>query len=111
MYLATLVCPIAKQSFGAIDRLSSFSSSPWIRGAPHISDRIRSVVSRQLNVSPEKITDMARFGDDLGADSLDAVELTMALEDEFGCEIPDEIAKTMLTVGDARAFVEARAKT
>ena len=94
------VCP-AKQ-IEAVFESSTMSS---------ISDRIRSVISQQLNVSPEKITDMARFADDLGADSLDAVELTMALEDEFGCEIPDEIAETMLTVGDARAFLEARAKT
>lgn len=75
-----------------------------------ISDRVRSIVSQHLNVVPEKITEMASFRDDLGADSLDTIELTMAFEDEFGCEIPDEIAETMLTVGDVTVFLEARAK-
>lgn len=76
-----------------------------------IGDRIKTIISRHLEVAPEKVTDRARFIDDLGADSLDTVELLMAFEDEFGCEIPDEIAETMLTVGDVRAFLERKAKT
>jgi acyl carrier protein len=77
----------------------------------NISDRIRTIVSRHLDVAPEKVTDRARFMEDLGADSLDTIELMMAFEDEFGCEIPDEIAETIVTVGDARAFLEGTAKT
>lgn len=75
-----------------------------------ISDRVRTIVSQHLDVAPEKVTCAARFIEDL-ADSLDTIELMMAFEDEFGCEIPDEIAETILTVGDAMAFLEARIKT
>ena len=76
-----------------------------------IDDRIKTIISRHLKVAPEKVTDTARFIDDLDADRLDTIELMMAFEDEFGCEIPDEIAETMLTVGDVRAFLEEKAKT
>lgn len=76
-----------------------------------ISDRVRTIVSQHLDVAPEKVTCAARFIEDLGADSLDTIELMMAFEDEFGCEIPDEITETILTVGDAMAFLEARIKT
>jgi acyl carrier protein len=69
----------------------------------------------QLNrveaVGAEKVTDGASFIDDLGADSLDTVELVMAFEEEFGCEIPDDAAETILTVGDATKFLEKNAKS
>jgi acyl carrier protein len=64
-----------------------------------------------LGVEPEKVTDQASFIDDLGADSLDTVELVMAFEEEFGCEIPDDAAETILTVGDAVKFLEMNAKS
>ena len=60
---------------------------------------------------PDKVTDAASFIDDLGADSLDTVELVMAFEEEFGCEIPDDAAETILTVGDAVKFLEKNAKS
>lgn len=75
-----------------------------------VIERIRKVVSSHLEISPEKVTESARFIEDLGADSLDAVELTMAFEDEFGCEIPDEIAETMHSVADVRNYVEGKTK-
>jgi acyl carrier protein len=56
------------------------------------------------------VTDNASFIDDLGADSLDTVELVMAFEEEFGCEIPDDAAETILTVGDAVKFLEQHAR-
>ena len=64
-----------------------------------------------LGVEPEKVTENASFIDDLGADSLDTVELVMAFEEEFGCEIPDDAAETILTVGDAIKFLEKNAKS
>jgi acyl carrier protein len=76
-----------------------------------VIDRIKKIVSSYLDVAPERVTDSSRFIEDLGADSLDTIELTMALEDEFGCEIPDEIAEKMTTVGDIRNFIEGKAKT
>jgi len=64
-----------------------------------------------LGVEPDKVTENASFIDDLGADSLDTVELVMAFEEEFGCEIPDDAAETILTVGDAIKFLEKNAKS
>jgi len=67
---------------------------------------IKQVVSEQLGVKPEEIKPTASFRDDLGADSLDAVELIMALEEKFGIEIPDADAETMLTINDAIKYIE-----
>lgn len=68
-------------------------------------DRINETIINQLGVSADKITPDANFIDDLGADSLDTVELVMAFEEEFGVEIPDEEAETIASVGDAYALV------
>ena len=75
-----------------------------------LDDRIRNLVVRHLEVGPQEVVGLARFSTDLGADSLDKIELMMAFEDEFGCEITDEIAETILTVGDVRNFLERNAK-
>ena len=74
-----------------------------------VSDRVKKIVIQHLGVEADKVTDNASFIDDLGADSLDTVELVMAFEEEFGCEIPDGAAETILTVGDAVKFLEAHA--
>jgi acyl carrier protein len=76
-----------------------------------ISERVKKIVVEHLGVEPDKVTDQASFIDDLGADSLDTVELVMAFEEEFGCEIPDDAAETILTVGDAVKFLEKNAKS
>ena len=70
------------------------------------ADRVKKIVVEHLGVEQEKVTDNASFIDDLGADSLDTVELVMAFEEEFGVEIPDDAAETILTVGDAVTFIE-----
>ncbi len=75
-----------------------------------VFDRIKSKVAHQLGVEEEKITPASSFVEDLGADSLDVVELVMALEEEFGIEIPDDQAEKIITVGDAVKFIEAHAK-
>lgn len=72
-----------------------------------IIDKVKSVIVEQLNVDEDVVTEDASFIDDLGADSLDIVELVMALEEEFGISIPDEQAENIKTVGDAIAFIEA----
>jgi acyl carrier protein len=74
-----------------------------------IGDRVKKIVVEHLGVEPDKVTESASFIDDLGADSLDTVELVMAFEEEFGCEIPDDAAETILTVGDAVKFLEKNA--
>ena len=66
-----------------------------------IADRVKKIVVEHLGVEAEKVSDGAAFIDDLVADSLDTVELVMAFEEEFGCEIPDDAAEHILTVGDA----------
>ena len=68
--------------------------------------RVREIIINELGVEPEKVTDEASFVEDLGADSLDTVELVMAFEEEFGCEIPDDAAENILSVKDAIDFIE-----
>ena len=70
------------------------------------SDRVKKIVVEHLGVEAEKVTEDASFIDDLGADSLDIVELVMAFEEEFGVEIPDDAAETILTVGDAVKYID-----
>ncbi|MFZ5800750.1 MAG: acyl carrier protein [Candidatus Omnitrophota bacterium] len=72
------------------------------------ADKIRAIIAEQLGVKIEEVTPQASFIDDLGADSLDTVELVMALEEEFGIEIPDEDAEKMTTVGDAIKYIEEK---
>jgi acyl carrier protein len=69
-------------------------------------DKIKSIIAEQLGVKPEEVTPKASFVDDLGADSLDTVELIMALEEEFNIEIPDEDAEKMKTVGDVVKYID-----
>ncbi|MFP4486212.1 MAG: acyl carrier protein [Campylobacterales bacterium] len=73
-----------------------------------VFDDVKEVVVEQLNVNPEEVKAEAKFIDDLGADSLDVVELVMALEEKFGCEIPDDEAEKILTVGDAINYIESK---
>lgn len=70
------------------------------------ADRVKKIVVDHLGVDAEKVTTEASFIDDLGADSLDTVELVMAFEEEFGVEIPDDAAETIMTVGDAVKFLD-----
>ena len=74
-----------------------------------VESKIRTIIAEQLGVKPEEVTPTASFVDDLGADSLDTVELIMALEEEFNVEIPDEDAEKMKTVGDAIKYIEEKA--
>ena len=74
-----------------------------------IADRVKSIVVEHLGVEGDKVIEGASFIDDLGADSLDTVELVMAFEEEFGCEIPDDAAEKIQTVKDAVDFLESAA--
>ena len=71
--------------------------------------RVREIIVNELGVEAEKVTDEAAFVEDLGADSLDTVELVMAFEEEFGVDIPDEDAEQMRTVGDAIKYLKENA--
>ena len=73
-----------------------------------VSEKVKKIIAEHLGIDDmSKITDDAKFIDDLGADSLDTVELVMAFEEAFDVEIPDEIAETILTVGDAISHLES----
>ena len=74
-----------------------------------ISQKVKKMVAEHLGVEEEKVSDESNFIDDLGADSLDTVELVMAFEEEFGSEISDSDAEKILTVGDAVKFIENKA--
>jgi len=73
-----------------------------------VFERVKAIVVKHLEASPEKVTERASFIDDLGADSLDNVELVMAFEEEFGIEIPDDAAEHIQTVGDAVKFISEK---
>ena len=71
-----------------------------------LADRVTKIIVEQLGVNEDQVKPEAKFIEDLGADSLDTVELVMALEEEFGTEIPDEDAEKLLSVGDVTKFIE-----
>ena len=71
-----------------------------------IEDRVRDIICEHLSAKREQLTPEAKFIEDLGADSLDTVELVMALEEEFGIKVPDEEAEKLASVGDVIRFIE-----
>ena len=73
-----------------------------------IEDQVKKIVVEHLGIEESKVTPEAKFIDDLGADSLDTVELVMAFEEKFGIEIPDDAAETILTVKNAIDFIESK---
>ncbi|MBI5629350.1 MAG: acyl carrier protein [Elusimicrobia bacterium] len=76
----------------------------------NVADRVKQIIVEQLGVDAAEVTPQAHFVNDLGADSLDTVELVMALEEEFDTEIPDEQAEKIQTVGQAIDYIQAHAK-
>jgi acyl carrier protein len=77
--------------------------------ADSLETKVKEIIINELGVDPEKVTSEASFVEDLGADSLDTVELLMAFEEEFGVDIPDEDAEQMRTVGDAIKYLKEHA--
>ena len=76
-----------------------------------VEEKVKKIIVEQLGVNPEEVTPEASFIEDLGADSLDTVELVMAFEEEFDAEIPDEDAEKLKSVGDAVRYIEERQKS
>ncbi|MEI8349736.1 MAG: acyl carrier protein [Candidatus Omnitrophota bacterium] len=75
-----------------------------------VEEKVKEIIAEQLGVKKEEIKPESSFVDDLGADSLDTVEVVMALEEEFGIEIPDEDAEKITTVGEAVKYIDTKAK-
>jgi acyl carrier protein len=86
---------------GSLMLLTVIPKDNEVAAMSDVGERVKKIVVKHLGVEAEKVTENASFIEGLGADSLDTVELVMAFEDEFGCEIPDDAAETILTVGDA----------
>src|SRR4029079_5631757 len=103
-----LTAQLATRCPGVVDR-AQFKLE--VQTMSDIGERGKKIVVEHLGVEPDKGVAGASFIADLGADSLDTVELVMAFEEEFGCEIPDDAAETILTVGDATKFLEKNAKS
>lgn len=76
----------------------------------NIEAKVKDIIVEQLGVNADQVTPEAKFIEDLGADSLDTVELIMALEEEFGIEVPDEEAEKLVSVGDVNRYIEENAK-
>jgi acyl carrier protein len=74
---------------------------------PTIEQKVKDIIVEQLSVNAEQVTPEAKFIEDLGADSLDTVELVMAFEEEFGIEVPDEEAEKLQSVGDVIKYIES----
>tara|TARA_B100000941_G_scaffold266428_1_gene221714 strand:+ start:320 stop:610 length:291 start_codon:yes stop_codon:yes gene_type:complete len=91
-----------------INNLLRFINTKGIMSSD-ISNKVRKIVADHLGIDEAKVTEESSFIDDLGADSLDTVELVMAFEEEFGSEISDSEAEKILTVGDAVKFIENKA--
>ena len=101
--------PGATQSFALETVALQRAGSVFYVAVSVVADRVKKIVVEHLGVEAEKVTENASFIDDLGADSLDTVELVMAFEEEFGIEIPDDAAESIQTVGDAVKFIEKSA--
>src|SRR5215211_5654069 len=101
----SLSAPLSSPASAALQRLDGNGE----RTMSDIAERVKKIVVEHLGVEADKVTENANFIDDLGADSLDTVELVMAFEEEFNVEIPDDAAETIVTVGDAIKFLEKNA--
>ncbi len=82
------------------------SNNTNIKMSESIEQKVKEIIVEQLNVTPDQVKNEAKFIDDLGADSLDTVELVMAFEEEFGIEVPDEEAEKLMCVNDIVSYIE-----
>lgn len=101
---------VAKSSMNWLMNVSRYFVNEYTKHPFTMSDsieqKVKDIVVEQLNVQPDQVKPEAKFIDDLGADSLDTVELVMAFEEEFGIEVPDEEAEKLVSVGDVIAYVQ-----
>src|SRR5213083_1632867 len=94
-----------------VSPIAGLKSREAYKSMSDTAERVKKIVVEHLNVDADKVTDTASFIEDLGADSLDTVELVMAFEEEFGIEIPDEDAEKITRVKEAVEYIESHAKS
>jgi acyl carrier protein len=102
-----MLCPDCSAAAGLIPRATNTNRTNFMAEKP-IEEKVKDIIVEQLGVNPEQVTPQASFIEDLGADSLDIVELVMAFEEEFGVEVPDEDAEKLQTVGDVIKYIEEK---
>jgi acyl carrier protein len=103
-----MLCPDCPASAGFKPRATNTNRANFM-AEKSIEEKVKDIIVEQLGVNPEQVTPQASFIEDLGADSLDIVELVMAFEEEFGVEVPDEDAEKLQTVGDVIKYIEEKA--
>ena len=102
-----MLCPGCPASAGFKPRATNTKRTNFM-AEKSIEEKVKDIIVEQLGVNPEQVTPQASFIEDLGADSLDIVELVMAFEEEFGVEVPDEDAEKLQTVGDVIKYIEEK---
>lgn len=111
MEISEVACAVASFSLllsvRSANKRESLHQTKNLMSDKPIEERVKEIIVKELSVNPEQVTPTASFIEDLGADSLDTVELVMAFEEEFGVEVPDEEAEKLQTVGDVVKYIEA----
>ena len=102
-----MLCPDCPAAVRTYLRATNTNRTNFMAEKP-IEEKVKDIIVEQLGVNPEQVTPQASFIEDLGADSLDIVELVMAFEEEFGVEVPDEDAEKLQTVGDVIKYIEEK---
>src|SRR6266511_3405611 len=102
-----MLCPDCPALAGFKSRATNTNRTNFM-AEKSIEEKVKDIIVEQLGVNPEQVTPQASFIEDLGADSLDVVELVMAFEEEFGVEVPDEDAEKLQTVGDVIKYIEEK---
>ncbi len=102
-----MLCPDCPAAVGLNPRATNTNRTNFM-AEKSIEEKVKDIIVEQLGVNPEQVTPQASFIEDLGADSLDIVELVMAFEEEFGVEVPDEDAEKLQTVGDVIKYIEEK---
>jgi acyl carrier protein len=102
-----MLCPGLSGSCAHLPCATNTNRTNFMAEKP-IEEKVKDIIVEQLGVNPEQVTPQASFIEDLGADSLDIVELVMAFEEEFGVEVPDEDAEKLQTVGDVIKYIEEK---
>ena len=108
LFLLSIIFDVAKSGLQTITTFNTNSHQPLLMSDKSIEARVKDIIVDQLGVNADQVTIEAKFVEDLGADSLDTVELVMAFEEEFDIEVPDEEAEKLQAVGDVVTYITSQ---